>query len=128
MATNNNAAKNTTTANTDINAHNEAINSALVRMPAMPGSGRKAKATRECECGCRGLTKSRFVPGHDARLAGWVKRCERGLLVKGGDLLDQVGWIAKNASEGEAAAVRRVLEAEFGDLTKENEATGTDGK
>ena len=128
MTTNNTAATRPTNTAADITAHNEAINAALRPMPAMPGGAKKAKATRECECGCKGLTKSRFVPGHDARLGGWVKRCERGLLVQGGDFLDQVRWIAENASEGEAAAVRRVLEAKYGDLTAGEEATGTDGK
>lgn len=129
MTTNKTAAT-TKPANTAdaITAHNEAINAGLTRMPAMPGGAKRAKAARECECGCKGLTKSRFVPGHDARLGGWVKRCERGLLVQGGDFLDQVRWIAENASEGEAAAVRRVLEAKYGDLTATEEATGTDGQ
>lgn len=107
---------------TDVRAHNEAINAKLRNLPAMPGGARKARALVACECGCGGTTQRRFVPGHDARLAGWVKRCERGLLVQGGDFLDQVEWIAANASEGEAAAVRRVLEASYGDISRKEEA------
>lgn len=113
-------------------AHNAAVNAGLKRLPALPGGARKAKALRSCECGCEGLTGNRFVPGHDARLAGWVKRVERGVLVQGGDLTAQIGWIEENASKGEAEAVKRVLTATYGAAIWEpevaDEATGTDGK
>lgn len=42
---------------------------------------RKAKAPKECACGCGELTKGgRFVPGHDARLYAWMLRVERGVI------------------------------------------------
>ena len=31
-----------------------------------------------CFCGCGGVTKSRFVPGHDARFHSWAKAIARG--------------------------------------------------
>lgn len=37
-------------------------------------------ATTVCWCGCGGSTKSRFVPGHDARYHGWAKKVLRGEL------------------------------------------------
>lgn len=33
-----------------------------------------AKTVRECGCGCKGETTSYFVPGHDARFKGWIKK------------------------------------------------------
>jgi hypothetical protein len=39
-----------------------------------------AKALTTCFCGCGGTTKSRFVPGHDAKFHSVVKQCIRGLL------------------------------------------------
>lgn len=33
----------------------------------------------ECWCGCGGMTRSRFCPGHDARFHGLAKKVARGL-------------------------------------------------
>ena len=46
------------------------------RLPALPRSS-KPKPTRPCACGCGYVTKSKFAPGHDSRLRGWVLRVER---------------------------------------------------
>lgn len=37
-----------------------------------------AKTVRQCACGCGGQTLSFFVPGHDARFKGWLKKIELG--------------------------------------------------
>ena len=34
--------------------------------------------TNQCWCGCGGLTRRRFCPGHDARFHGLAKRVARG--------------------------------------------------
>lgn len=52
----------------------------LPALPKLPRAPRKPKPVRPCECGCGGSTKSRFVPGHDGRLHGWVLRVERGVI------------------------------------------------
>lgn len=36
--------------------------------------------SRTCLCGCGSPVKSRFSPGHDARLASWLRRLEAGLM------------------------------------------------
>lgn len=36
----------------------------------------KPKVKSKCGCGCGGLTGGNFVPGHDARLVGQIKRGE----------------------------------------------------
>jgi hypothetical protein len=40
----------------------------------------KKKANGKCMCGCGGSTGGYFVPGHDARFKGWLKRLERGIM------------------------------------------------
>lgn len=51
----------------------------LNALPPLPRMTRASRpATNACLCGCGGLTSSRFVPGHDSRLRGWVLRVERG--------------------------------------------------
>ena len=42
----------------------------------------KAASTGLCWCGCGGSTKSRFVPGHDARFHGLAKKVARGTAPK----------------------------------------------
>lgn len=32
------------------------------------------KPVRSCVCGCERTTKGAFAPGHDARVAGWMRR------------------------------------------------------
>lgn len=51
----------------------------LPKLPSMPSASRE-KTQSACECGCLQQTPARFVPGHDARLAGWVKRVLRGVV------------------------------------------------
>lgn len=36
------------------------------------------KTVRACRCGCGGQTTAYFVPGHDARWKGWMKKIEMG--------------------------------------------------
>ena len=40
------------------------------KLPSLP----KLKSVVRCACGCDGLTQSRFVPGHDSKLYGMIKR------------------------------------------------------
>jgi hypothetical protein len=91
-------------------------NSKLATLPTLPRLPKKAKELRRCECGCPGLTQSRFVPGHDARLHGWKLRVQRGLLVEGGDTTAQLDWIADNASVGEAIAVGRAVGFDYREI------------
>lgn len=93
------------TTNNTLATLNAAVNAKLVRLPALPGAARGNRPLVKCECGCEGLTQRRFVPGHDARLAGWVKRVERGIVT--------LDWIAANASLGEAQATARAMGATF---------------
>lgn len=66
---------------------------------------RSAKPPRPCACGCGGWTRGgRFIPGHDAKLLGVVKRIEAGVFVRGGDLADQLVFVYEQAGEGVAAA------------------------
>lgn len=85
----------------------------LASLPSLPRLPKKVKPMHRCECGCPGLTQSRFVPGHDARLHGWKLRVERALLVEGGDTESQLDWIERNASENEAHAVARAIGIEW---------------
>ena len=43
------------------------------RKTAPKGASRKVPTNR-CQCGCNGLTRGNFVPGHDQRLVGMIKR------------------------------------------------------
>lgn len=48
-----------------------------------PKNGKKekpAKTVRACACGCGGETTGFFVPGHDARMHGWIKKLADGRL------------------------------------------------
>jgi hypothetical protein len=40
--------------------------------------GIKPKPTRQCHCGCGGLTASLFVPGHDMRVKGMIAKMRKG--------------------------------------------------
>lgn len=51
------------------------------------GKARKEKAPKKvrlCACGCGGETTGYFVPGHDSKLHGWIKKLEDGRITKGG--------------------------------------------
>ena len=54
----------------------------LNSMPALPAMPKayKAKATRECKCGCGNLTQRTWYPGHDGRATGWAIRIERNII------------------------------------------------
>lgn len=52
----------------------------MTALPAMPRSGRRARAIVPCACGCGLGTKSTWHPGHDGRATGWAVRVERGLM------------------------------------------------
>ena len=47
----------------------------MPKLPSLP----KLKAQVKCACGCNGLTQSRFVPGHDSKLYGAIKRVKAGV-------------------------------------------------
>lgn len=53
-------------------------------LPSLPALPRKARASRAslglCLCGCGRSTGSRFAPGHDAKLQGWVLVVESGAM------------------------------------------------
>ena len=42
------------------------------------GGSYSTEPTNPCWCGCGGLTRRRFCPGHDARFHGLAKRVARG--------------------------------------------------
>lgn len=42
-----------------------------------PKTAKTPKPLVACWCGCGGETRSRFVPGHDARFHGWAKKVIR---------------------------------------------------
>src|SRR6202023_1826524 len=57
---------------------------------------------RQCECGCGGATKSRFMPGHDARLLSRLRRDARQGDQAARDQLDRLGWLARPESAAAA--------------------------
>lgn len=46
--------------------------------PARVRKEKVAKVPKPCRCGCGGQTTAFFVPGHDARWKGWMKKIELG--------------------------------------------------
>lgn len=44
------------------------------------GAKRTGPATNKCKCGCGGVSRGFFVPGHDARFKGLLLKIERGEL------------------------------------------------
>lgn len=46
--------------------------------PAKVKKAKAEKTVRACRCGCGGQTTAYFVPGHDARWKGWMKKIELG--------------------------------------------------
>jgi hypothetical protein len=59
------------------------------------------KTVRACACGCGEETMSYFVPGHDARYKGWIKRLADGRIDASG----------KDAKTGEKVISAKVLGA-----------------
>lgn len=49
---------------------------------AKPAASKKAEVLSKCLCGCGATTKSRFAPGHDARVHGWFKKVINGQMKK----------------------------------------------
>jgi hypothetical protein len=88
---------------------------ALTTSKAKAKTTGKAKGTSTgdgtgvCLCGCGGATKSRFVPGHDAKLKSILLRAARsgGLSPEQQDLVARLGWArllpAADASPGDKA-------------------------
>lgn len=76
----------------------------LKPLPSLPSSRRALTADRLCECGCGVMVARRFKPGHDARLLGFVKRVQAGVMT-----VDDIreGW-----GEGPADATAKVLAIE----------------
>lgn len=71
---------------------------------AAKGKVKKAKAPqklRSCACGCGGETTSYFMPGHDARLHGWVKKLADG----------RIDGSGKDAKSGERVIPSSVIKA-----------------
>jgi hypothetical protein len=58
----------------------------MAKLPRLPRKS-KDKPEHPCECGCPGMTKSHFCPGHDGRPKGWMLRVDRGV-VKLADIPD----------------------------------------
>jgi len=82
----------------------------MPKLPTLP----KMKSLSRCACGCHGLTGSRFVPGHDSKLYGMVKRVKAQVWAKGGDLTDQLdaiaGWEGFGPEYAEAVAAEMRIE------------------
>lgn len=56
---------------------------AAVKLAPLPKlkKARKPKPAQSCACGCTGQTRGgRFIPGHDMRLKGILKRLEVGVM------------------------------------------------
>ena len=72
-------------------------------LPPLPKKAglRRAKPEVDCECGCGGKTKSRFMPGHDSYLRGLVIRVDRDVMT----LAD----VEKLGGKGQRTAVEKHL-------------------
>lgn len=65
------------------NGHARPLTGAAAKAKANAGSRPKvAKTVRKCGCGCGGETMAYFVPGHDARYKGWMKKLGTGELTQ----------------------------------------------
>lgn len=60
------------------------------KLPSLP----KLKSLSKCACGCKGDTQSRFVPGHDSKLYGMIKRIKAGVWAIDPDPTAQLDAIA----------------------------------
>lgn len=89
----------------------------LPPMPALP-KARKNRPEKPCECGCGTTTKSKFAPGHDSYLKGWVLRVERGV-VKIADVPD--------FCRAKVAAMVKERKAEAGKTSTETASGKTNG-
>ena len=79
----------------------------LPKLPSLP----KIKTVNACECGCGGRTGNRFVPGHDAKLAGLIKRVTLGVMTLD-DVADYGGdSVAKATAKAMGLTWERTMEA-----------------
>lgn len=84
-------------------AQTQAVAKAMPKLPALP-KVKKTKVGKPCGCGCGNVTKGgRFVPGHDARLHGWVIRVERNVC--------NLKLVRDTDGKGVALAVWRALQS-----------------
>jgi len=80
----------------------------LPKLPSLP----KMDRVNRCECGCKGLTGNRFVPGHDSKLNARVKRVNANVFdpMKPGDVTAQLdaatNWLTVSEVEAMAAAMK----------------------
>ena len=79
----------------------------MPKLPKLPS----LKSLSRCECGCTGLTQSRFVPGHDSKLAGMIKRVKAGVWNKeaAGDPIAQLDALAEFLTPGNAIATANAM-------------------
>jgi len=50
------------------------------RLPSLPSLPKIKAAVNPCQCGCGAVCTNRFKPGHDAKLAGYVRRVQVGVV------------------------------------------------
>jgi hypothetical protein len=87
------------------------MNNQLKSLPKLPGLP-KMTAVNRCECGCRGLTGNRFVPGHDSKLNARIKRVNAGVFdpTNPANVIAQLdaatNWLTVSEVEAMAAAMR----------------------
>ncbi len=86
----------------------------LTSLPGLP-SLPSIKARRPCACGCAGLTQSRFMPGHDAKLYGWVRRAKAGVFAPDapGDVIAQLDAALQWLTEANVAATAFAMGVEW---------------
>lgn len=79
----------------------------MTKLPSLP----KIKQVNRCECGCNGLTGNRFVPGHDSRLNGMIKRVIARVwdAREGASQADQFEALAAAMSPGQAIATAKAM-------------------
>lgn len=104
----------------------EALKARIAELEAA-AKPKKKKEAGPCWCGCGGTTKSRFVPGHDAKFHSDAKNVARGLLSED-DLAplpheeaaaefercvaaERPKWAAKEAEKAAAKAAKEAAKA-----------------
>lgn len=76
----------------------------MANLNSLPKLPRASKPGQDCACGCGLVTRGgRFVPGHDARLAGLIKRIKAGVLTE----VALRAW-AGDRADATVAAIRAV--------------------
>ena len=64
----------------------------------------QAQPVKRCLCGCGGETKGRFVPGHDARVKGLLRRLDLGKAKEGDKVSTETLAYAKANPTGRVVA------------------------